>query len=73
MDILMIYWKSVWAHSHRDASRVLARHSSAEMDAYERRLHSSTLAAAPARRAHVVRLDGTPWTPGAAESDETRH
>lgn len=73
MDILMIYWKSVWAHSHRNASSLLARHSSAEMDAYERRLHPSTLAAAPARRSSVVRLDGTPWPAGAVKSDETRH
>lgn len=73
MDILMIYWKSVWAHSQRDASSLLARHSSAEMDAYERRLHPATLGAAPARRASVVRLDGTPWTAEAARSGETRH
>lgn len=73
MDILMIYWKSVWAHSHRDASSLLAGHSSAEMDAYERRLHPATLAAAPARRASVVRLDGTPWRAEAPRTDETRH
>ncbi len=41
MDILMVYWNSVWANSRRDRSSLLADHSSAELQAYERRLRAS--------------------------------
>ena len=39
MDILMIYWNSVWAHGRPDPVSFLSNHSSAEMRAFERRLH----------------------------------
>ncbi len=66
MDILMIYWNSVWSHGRRDRSSALSRHSSAELAAYERRLHR------PNERTgatNVVRIDGRPWM---AETDKTR-
>ena len=39
MDILMIYWNSVWTNSQRETVSLLADHSSDEMRAFERRLH----------------------------------
>ena len=39
MDILMIYWNSVWTNSRRDTASLLADHSGAELEAYERALH----------------------------------
>lgn len=70
MDILMVYWNSVWSHSQRDRSSLLSQHSTAELDAYERRLHP------PKRRAgesSVVHIDGRPWTAEADMSRPTRH
>lgn len=70
MDILMIYWKSVWSHSRQDRSSLLSRHSGAELDAYERRLHQ------PKRRAggsSVVHIDGRPWTVVTNKSLRTQH
>jgi len=70
MDILMIYWNSVWSHSQRDRSSLLLRHSSAEMAAYERRLHR------PKDRmggASVVHIDGRPWMAEAGKTRPMRH
>lgn len=67
MDILMVYWNSVWSHSQRDRTSLLSQHSSAELDAYERRLHSRK---GRADGASVVRIDGRPWV---AEDDSSRH
>lgn len=67
MDILMVYWNSVWSNSQRDRTSLLSRHSSAELEAYERRLQQ------PKRRAHesnVVHVDGRPWT---VVTNKTRH
>ena len=41
MDILMIYWNSVWTNSKRDRASLLAGHSGAELQAYERALHGT--------------------------------
>ena len=38
MDILMIYWNSVWAHGQPNSASFLSDHSSAETTAFERRL-----------------------------------
>lgn len=38
MDILMIYWNSVWTDSRRDTASLLGSHSGAELAAYERAL-----------------------------------
>ncbi len=42
MDILMIYWNSVWADSRRDSASLLADHSGGELEAYERALHPAS-------------------------------
>ena len=41
MDILMIYWNSVWTNSQRDRASLLSKHSGAELRAFERVLHGS--------------------------------
>jgi len=41
MDILMIYWNSVWAPGRPAPSSFLSDHSSAEMKTFERRLRPS--------------------------------
>lgn len=61
MDILMIYWNSVWANSRRRSASLLADHSSAEMQAYERRLRAADRhpsGAAP------LRMEGGTWKAG---------
>jgi hypothetical protein len=65
MDILMVYWNSVWSHSQRDRSSLLSQHSNAELDAYERRLQPRKRRAGEAT---VVRIDGRPWV---AEHDSS--
>jgi hypothetical protein len=70
MDILMIYWNSVWSNSRRDTSNLLASHSGAELEAYERRLHPRK---ALASKSNVVHIDGRPWTADTARPIPTPH
>ena len=59
MDILMIYWNSVWAHGQPEPASFLSHHSSAEMRAFERRLHPTREEAETRTRLHLM---GRRWT-----------
>ena len=59
MDILMIYWNSVWAHGQPDPVSFLSDHSSAEMRAFERRLHPSP---EEVKAQSALHLMGRRWT-----------
>jgi hypothetical protein len=59
MDILMIYWNSVWAHGQPDPTSFLSNHSSAETRAFERRLHPTQAEVKAQRTLHLM---GRRWT-----------
>ena len=67
MDILMIYWNTVWSHGQPEPVSFLADHSSAEERAFERRLHPSP---AEVKRQSALHLAGRRWTIDRADTSQ---
>ncbi len=70
MNILMIYWNSVWTSSKRDRASLLAGHSGAELRAFERALHDSPRAGS---RRGTPRPRARTWQAGGARQPNAPH
>ena len=70
MDILMIYWNSVWAHGRPNPASFLADHSSTEMRAFERRLHPTP---EDMRAQSALHLADRRWRLDHPGSDQTKN